>query len=357
MTMTATDRSDYPNNRYCKLAQQVSLMRWILPPALALFVLIFEFSEHTVVHNSPLESDFYLELLFFGLIGPILVGAVLSWIVHDLHELRHAYQAIHSLNAELEHKVAVRTEELARANAELRELDRLKSEFVSLVSHELRAPLTNIQGGLELVLSNNAVCPAVENNLIIIQSEVRRLIRLVQQILDVSVMESGQLALNLGPIALRPLLRQIVNQFALTHTEHPITLDMPSRMQLVIADEERLTDILTNLLQNAIKYSPDGGPIQIQLRFDDDFAYISVRDYGVGIAPDDIPYVTKKFYRGCMKHHSNGYGLGLYFANELIKAQGGRLTIKSEGIPGKGTTFTFTLPLEKETLYERDLAY
>ena len=144
---------------------------------------------------------------------------------------------------------------------------------------------------------------------------------------------------------------------ALANKKHPIMLDIPPQMQLATADEERLTDIVTSLLQNAIKYSPDAGEIRVTLRFDNDFANVIVKDHGLGISPQDIPHLTEKFYRGHLSNHSNGYGLGLYFVNELIKAQGGSLKIESDGISGKGSTFSFTVPLEKETLYERDPAY
>lgn len=342
---------------YRKLARQVSCIRWLVPPALTAFVFAFEFTEHVFVHESDLSGDFFLELILFGALGPILIAFILTWIVRNLRELEQVHQAIHALNAELERKVELRTQELARANDELRELDRLKSEFVALVSHELRAPLTNIQGGLELVLSRDNVCPPVYNNLKIIQSEVRRLTRLVQRILDVSVIDSGQLTLNLGPTALRPLLRHVVEQVSLATNDHTIVLDVPAQPQLVIADEERLIDIVTSLLQNAIKYSPGGGQIRIGLRFDSDYAYVSIKDQGVGISPQDIPHLTQKFYRGHLSNQSSGYGLGLYFVNKLIEAQAGWLEIESEGVPGQGATFTFSLPLEKETLYELDTAY
>jgi signal transduction histidine kinase len=344
-------------SHYRRLAKQVSLIRWVVPIVLFLIVIGFELPEHLIFEADMHNAAFFLEILIFGIAGPLLVAIVLSWIVHNLNHLAAAYEQIEAFNVDLERRIQVRTDELAQANEKLRQLDRLKSDFVSMVSHELRAPLTNIQGGLELVLSSEDLCPPVQNNLTIIQSEVKRLIRLVQRILDVSVIESGQLTLNLGPIALRPLLRQVIEHVALSNKIHPIQLDIPPQAHLATADEERLTDIVTSLLQNAIKYSPDGGEIRVALRFDNDFAYISVKDHGVGISPDDISHLTEKFYRGHLSSHSHGYGLGLYFVNELIKAQGGRLTIESEGIRGKGSTVTFTVPLEKETLYERDPAY
>ncbi|NWG16229.1 MAG: hypothetical protein HXY41_06295 [Chloroflexi bacterium] len=344
-------------SRYRRLARQVSLIRWIVPVILFLIVVGFEIPEHLILEPEVHISAFGAELFIFGVLGPSLVAFVLHWIACNLNHLAAAYEQIESFNVDLERRIRERTDELAQANEKLRQLDRLKSEFVSLVSHELRAPLTNIQGGLELVLSSENVCPPVQNNLTIIQHEVKRLIRLVQRILDVSVIESGQLILNLGPLALRPHLRQVIEHMTLTSSKHPIVLDIPPQVHLAIADEERLTDIMISLIQNAVKYSPDGGEIRVTLRFDNDFAYVSIKDHGLGISPEDIPHLTEKFYRGHLSNHSHGYGLGLYFVNELIKAQGGCLQIASEGIPGKGSTFTFTLPLEKETLYEYDPVY
>lgn len=345
-------------NGYLRLAQQVSLVRWIVPPSLALFVLSFELTEHTLVHSTPLDMDFLLELFVFGILGPILITVILTWIVRNLHELEHVHQAMHALNAELENKVALRTRELAHANEELRELDRLKSEFVSLVSHELRAPLTNIQGGLELMLSTTISCPPSQRNtLCIIQSEVKRLTRLVQRILDISVVDSGQLTLNRGPIALRTLLRQIIQNSVFLDKQHPVHLDLPPATQLVFADEDRLTDIISNLLQNAVKYSPAGGEIRIGLAFEDDMAHISIRDHGVGIKPEEIEHLTQQFYRGNSGSQADGYGLGLYFVNKLIELHGGQLQIESTGIPGEGSCFTFTVPLDQESLYELDFAY
>lgn len=343
--------------RYRRLAKQVSLIRWVIPVALFLIVFAFEVPEHLLLEIDAHPSAFGMELLVFGIVGPTMVAIVLNWIARNLNQLASAYEKIETFNADLEQKIQVRTEELAQANAQLLQLDRMKSEFVSLVSHELRAPLTNIQGGLELVLSGANISAPAQGNLAVIQAEVKRLIRLVQRILDVSVIESGQLTLNLGPIALRPHLRQVIEHLAITNKQHPIVLDIPPQVQLATADEDRLSDIVTSLVQNAIKYSPDGGAIRIQLWFDNDFAHIAITDQGVGIAPDDIPHLTEKFYRGHSGNHSNGYGLGLYFVNELIKAQGGQLEIRSDGVAGNGSTFTFTLPLEKETLYERDPAY
>ena len=127
----------------------------------------------------------------FGLVGPAIIAGALNWITKNLELLAQAYERIEAFNVDLDKKIQLRTAELEVANEELRQLDHLKSEFVSLVSHELRTPLTNIRGGLEVVNADqNAICsPVTRDTLGIVQAEVNRLIRLVQRILDVSALE------------------------------------------------------------------------------------------------------------------------------------------------------------------------
>ncbi len=341
---------DSPVNRYRQLARRIGVVRGIVPVVLFVVVCGVEASEHIIREGGRDILDFLLEVSLFGVIGPAVVAGVLTWIINNLELLAQAYERIETFNVELEQKIQVRTAELETANRDLRQLDRLKSEFVSLVSHELRTPLTNIRGGLEIVMAEPMVtCSSVtRDTLTIVQVETNRLIRLVQRILDVSAFESGQLKLNCGPIAIRPLIHRLAKDSLLLDAAHPLHLDMPTEPLLVFADEERLTDILTNLLSNAIKYSPGEHPIVIRLARWGDMAQITIKDYGLGIAPEEQPYVIQRFYR-CRAHRDiPGYGLGLYFSNKLVEAQGGRLWVESKGIPGEGSEFHFTLPIDKE---------
>jgi signal transduction histidine kinase len=282
-------------------------------------------------------------------VGPIIIAGVLNWIAKNLELLAQAYERIEAFNVELDKKIQVRTAELEVANEELRQLDHLKSEFVSLVSHELRTPLTNIRGGLEVVNADqNAVCtPRTRETLGIVQSEVNRLIRLVQRILDVSALESGQLRLNCGPVALAPLIRQIKRDSLLFDEKHPLVLELPSEPVMVIADEDRITDVMTNLLSNAIKYSPQGGVIVVKLTNLDDCVQISVKDQGVGIKLEEQQHLMRQFYRGSVEANIPGYGLGLYFARKLLEAHGSKLEVESSGVPGEGAEFHFKLPADE----------
>ena len=278
-----------PIKHYRQIARQLSIIRWVLPLVLSFIVIGVEVSEHLIHDESPLYLDFSMEVVMFGLVGPIIIAGVLNWIAKNLELLAQAYERIEAFNRELDKKIQLRTAELEVANEELRQLDHLKSEFVSLVSHELRTPLTNIRGGLEVVdADQNAVCtPRTRETLAIVQSEVNRLIRLVQRILDVSALESGQLRLNCGPVALVPLIRQIKRDSLLFDEKHPLELDIPAEPLMVIADEDRITDVMTNLLSNAIKYSPQGGVIVVRLTNCGDCVQVSVKDQGIGITVEE----------------------------------------------------------------------
>ena len=322
----------------------------MLPLVLSFIVIGVEVSEHLIHEENPLYLDFSMEVVMFGIVGPVIIAGVLNWIAKNLELLAQAYERIEAFNVELDKKIQLRTAELEVANEELRQLDHLKSEFVSLVSHELRTPLTNIRGGLEVVNADqNAVCtPRTRDTLGIVQSEVNRLIRLVQRILDVSALESGQIRLNCGPVALAPLIRQIKRDSLLFDEKHPLVLELPSAPLMVIADEDRITDVMTNLLSNAIKYSPQGGMIVVRLTNCGDSVQVSVKDQGIGIKAAEQQHVMRQFYRGSVETNIPGYGLGLYFARKLIEAHGSNLEVESSGISGEGTEFRFKLPIDED---------
>jgi PAS domain S-box-containing protein len=284
-----------------------------------------------------------------------------SAVLRDITERVRAEQAIQQLNLELEAKVAERTAQLAaatdelrrrnreleKANQDLQKLDELKSEFVSMVSHELRAPLTNINGSIELLLEGDAPCYDRSHRelLQIVGEQSARLTRLVQGILNVSRIEAGQLILQPQAFNIVGLIekvigvwesRGVVNQF-----EHPKAQNLPS----VWADRDRTEEVLFNLIDNAIKYSSDTAPIRIDAAANDRFVTISVSDRGIGIPADEVDKIFNKFHRVDRSDNTEtyGHGLGLYICRRLVEAQGGQ--IGAESILGEGSTFRFTLPL------------
>lgn len=242
----------------------------------------------------------------------------------------------------------------------LTELDRLKSEFVSGVSHELRTPLTTIKMLTHLLLNDGHVTPSQRKNLETIAAQCDRQIDLVLNLLDLSRIESGALNLEPAQVDTREVVRSCLNieRPAAELRGHNIQANLPSELPSVLADRSALRRVLCSLVENAIKYTPDGGRITLDARAADDRIAISVTDTGRGIAPHDIPHVFEKFYRGNPYEVTNsghspedgqpedtdvpGIGLGLYLAHNIIAELGGQISVES--LAGRGSTFTVNLP-------------
>jgi len=323
---------------------------------LFLVVAGYETWEHVIASYEEVSIDFYVEIILFGIVGSTAVYFTLTWIAQSLQALDRAEAEIRQLNVELERKVEERTqslreayEELEQTNERLQELDRLKSEFVSLVSHELRTPLTNINGGIELILRfDKNLDEGQRDTLITISEQSARLTKLVENILDISMIEAGKLQLNLGPVALAPLLARVRREIEARTSEHRIHWPDSGGLPFVWADEDRLTDILLNLLDNAVKYSSVGTEVTIQARPDDGRMIVSVTDCGMGIPEKERLKIFDKFHR--VDNHDTkdayGYGLGLYMVRLLVEAQGGEIWV--EGTAGEGSCFSFSIPLARE---------
>lgn len=277
----------------------------------------------------------------------------MSVILRDVTERKRRDEEIRRLNASLREQVAERThelaekvEELARANAELQKLDRMRSEFVSLVSHQLRAPLTNMYGAVEHIEAN---CPAMNvtcgRMLPILNQQVERLDRLVRDVLNMARIESGALVLHPEPISVLPMVQQVVEQLRARPTERPFRLPTKPGLPLVFADRDQVAEVLANLLDNADKYSPPQKEVVIEVRADQTEVTLSVRDFGSGLPPANLERVFEKFHRtdGSDSQAVYGYGLGLYICRRLVEAQGGR--IWAENHPNGGAVFSFALPV------------
>jgi PAS domain S-box-containing protein len=277
----------------------------------------------------------------------------LSVILRDITDRKRREEEIRRLNANLMEQVAERTRELAekvealgRANGELQKLDRMRSEFVSLVSHQLRAPLTNMHGAVERIETNCSIQnPTCVRMLSILNQQVGRLDRLVRDVLNTARIESGDLALHPEPISVLPVIQQVVEQTRPRTADRLIHLPTKPGLPLVLADRDRVAEVLTNLLDNADKYSPRGTDILIEVQADQTEVTLAVRDSGRGLPPGDLDRVFDKFYRADSSDAQTayGYGLGLYVCRQLIEAQGGR--IWAENAPGGGAVFSFTLPV------------
>ncbi len=227
-----------------------------------------------------------------------------------------------------------------------REVDRLKSSLVSTVSHELRTPLTLIQGFSELLLTR----PDVDSTksqaaLTQIHASSQRLGRLIDDLLSVSRIESGRLSVDARPLDISDLVNEVVTSFDV-ESNHSFATEVPGDLATVEADRDKTLQVLTNLVSNAVKYSPPGSEIRISVRENGNHLEVEVADQGIGMTAEEAGGVFEKFSRSERPEVRNvgGTGLGLYITKSLVELQGGQLWVRSER--GYGSTFTFTLPRE-----------
>jgi two-component system sensor histidine kinase GlrK len=235
----------------------------------------------------------------------------------------------------------------------LQELDDMKAEFLAHVSHELRTPMASIQEGTHLLLDEipGPLLQEQRTTLRIMADSSRRLIHLISTILDLSKMEAGMMEYRIVPVDLRRVADISVNKVRLlADSKHvQLVLEHPGERIWVKADAPRIEQVIDNLLSNALKFSPEGGIVKMQMKPDlkAGVLEVAVSDAGPGIAPDDLPHIFERFYQGKTraKQTSAGSGLGLALAKKVVEAHGGRIWIESE--MGKGTTVRFILRLTK----------
>ena len=228
-----------------------------------------------------------------------------------------------------------------------RELERMKSAFLNTVSHELRTPITSIRAFSELMRRPGADPGKVREWSAVINEESERLNRLIDDLLDVSRLESGkQLSVVKRNVELAPLLERCVALFADQSQNHPLNVRLNPDLTLAELDPDRIEQVLSNLVSNAIKYSPQGGPVELSVEFlPPESMRVEVRDHGLGLKPEDQVHLFQKFYRVEGEHLQGirGTGLGLSITKYLVEAHGGRIGVRSA--LGKGSTFWFEMPL------------
>ncbi len=233
-----------------------------------------------------------------------------------------------------------------------REVERMKSEFVATVSHELRTPLTSIQGALQLVLGpkragSDGLPQRARDLLTVSLNNTERLIRLINDILDVAKIEQGRIQLRRQPVTVHDLCHTAVAEMHAFANQRGIQIEMDLQpgMPRVLADQDRSTQILINLLSNAIKFSPSGQTVLLRVRTDGSMVYFAIQDLGRGIAIEHQERIFQKFVQidSSATRDVGGTGLGLSISKALVEEQGGRIWLESE--IGRGSTFTFTLPV------------
>ncbi len=232
---------------------------------------------------------------------------------------------------------------------ERRRIEDMKTEFVSIVSHEFRTPLTSIKGFVDLILEGDTgeINEVQKEFLEIAQVETNRLAALVTDLLDVSRIEAGRIELRMEPLSISEIINATITSLQPQATEKAVavTVHLSEESLKVKGEHGRVNQILLNLLSNAIKYNRQGGQIDIVVSRDKGMAQIDVVDTGVGIPEADIPMLFTKFYKAgaTAAVSTGGTGLGLFIAKSLVELHGGRIWVKSE--EGKGSTFSFTLPM------------
>ncbi len=278
-------------------------------------------------------------------------------------ELKKSREEIENWNKELEAKVVERTKELSekhkelkiyseklqKAYEELKTLDKSKDDFLALVSHELRTPLSSIVAYTEVLLDDMAESKEEEKNYLgIIKSESDRLTRLINNVLDLSKMEAGRMPFEFNYVNLNKLVNASVRGLAgaaIKH-KHKLINNLENSSIIIFADEDKIIQVLSNILSNAIKFTQEGGIITISGDVKYNNAEISISDTGHGIKKEDFNKVFDKFQQiEEVNHHSEGTGLGMPISKIIVENHKGKIWFESK--VGQGTTFYFTIPIKK----------
>ncbi|MDQ2913127.1 MAG: hybrid sensor histidine kinase/response regulator [Chloroflexota bacterium] len=271
-------------------------------------------------------------------------------------ELERANREIADLNLSLQRRIDEATAELKERYEQLKELDRMKSQFLSIASHELKTPITAMSGFLQVALrrvrrlSGGEAAPlvaeglrAITEQLEVVYRQTGKLARLVDELLDVSRIQTGRIEFRYGDVDMGELANEVATRMQLTTTTHEISVRRDSQ-NVVTADRDHLEQVLNNLVTNAIKYSPTGGPITIEVRPDDGAVRLSVTDEGIGIPEEELEAIFGLFYRSPDRaaRDAAGMGLGLYISKEIVVRHGGR--IWAERAAEKGSTLNVVIP-------------
>src|SRR5579884_73462 len=302
-------------------------------------------------------------LLLLGLQGFLaswlvmdLTGTIASGWVSSALALAVGLSVLGRLLEEEREVANARSRELAAANARLAELDRLKSDFVSMVSHELRTPLGLIKGYVGTLLRKDAPLDdeTREEFLQVIDEETDRLTELVTNLLDMSRIEAGTLRIERHPVQMTRLLADCAERQRAREPGRALQVQMPASLPAVLADERRVAQVVDNLLTNATRYSLEPTPIRLVARAVSGDVEVHVVDEGIGIPADKLDQVFEKFFRVDTSDTRRfaGTGLGLAICRGIVQAHGGRIWVQST--PGQGSTFAFTIPAYQESPREPD---
>jgi signal transduction histidine kinase len=286
---------------------------------------------------------------------PVHIATLVSTVRTALRARMRQYQIReHLLEREQDARERERlyaAEQRARAQAE--KALRTRDEFLSVAAHELKTPLTTLMGNIDLI--QRRACREGSLNerdmraIGVAAQQARRLKQMIDSLLDLSRLELGQLSIEPTPLELGRMARRIVDEVQPGWLHHSISCHTPATAVMIDGDEIRLEQVLQNLLQNAVRYSPNGGRIEVIVATDAQaaLALLHVRDHGIGIASDALDQLFERFYRvpDTAIKHIHGVGIGLYVVKEIVTLHGGAVDVVSE--VGVGSTFTVSLPLRR----------
>jgi PAS domain S-box-containing protein len=309
--------------------------------------------EHETICRDSSGKHHHVELTGTQLINleDDAIGA--SLILRDISARKKREEEIRRLNTSLNRQVEDRTQELAekvfaldKANQDLQKLDQMRAEFISLVSHQIRAPLTNMRGAVARMEDGcGAINSTCSSMFMIVDQQVTRLDRLVQRVLQAIRIEAEELKVHPEPLSLMPFLIQILDQANTQPNGRKVHLPLKHGLPMILADRDHLSEVMINLLDNADKYSPEDTDVMIDIHASHAEIIISIRDQGPGIPDSDLERIFEKYYRSdnSDSQRSYGYGLGLFVCRSLIEAHGGRIWAKNH--QDGGAIFSIALPV------------
>ena len=233
---------------------------------------------------------------------------------------------------------------------DMKKQEKLKNDFIKMANHELKTPVTTIKGYVQLLKKMRAKSEDkfLVNSLNTIENQVNKLNSLIGDLLDISRMESGKLPLNMKDFSLVELVTETIEDIKASDDSHHINFELKHSSDIEVhADKERLTQVLNNLLTNAIKYSPAASNVDVELFTDGKCAIVSVRDYGIGIDSEELTKIFERFYRvsGDDEETFPGFGIGLFIVKDILDRHQGKIWVESE--KDQGSKFYFSLPLHK----------
>jgi len=293
----------------------------------------------------------YAETLLAGVIGSasarVMVASVTKEEPLGIDEVMNILDETCQVIA-YSHELEKVTAELKTANERLKELDKLKDEFISTVTHELRTPLTSVRSLAEILHDHPDLDPERHKHFTsIIIKESERLTRLISQVLDFQKIESGKTEWQISPVNLRDIIHDAVtvNSQLLNEKNIKTELNLPDMVPLIPGDRDRLIQVMVNLISNAVKFCNDNGIITVSMKIEHEYLRVSVMDNGIGISTENQKIIFEKFrqVRDASRGRPAGSGLGLTITKQIIEFHKGDIWVESE--PGKGSTFSFRLPL------------